>query len=314
MGISLVTGGAGFIGSHLVDRLAERGEEVRVLDDLSTGRRENLAGALATGRVRLQVADLRNPGAVARSAQGCDTVYHLGAIPSVQRSVEDPLGTHEVNVNGTLHVLVAARDARVGRVVFASSSSIYGNRPGLPKPEEDPLDPLSPYGLHKLAAERHTALFTALYGLETVALRFFNVFGPRQDPASEYAAVVPRFATRMMRGEPPTIFGDGLQSRDFTYVSNVVDALQAAARAEGVAGEAFNVACGRRHTLLDLVATLNRILGTSIQAEHGPARVGEVRHSQADIEKARARLGFAPAVDLAEGLARTVEAFCVRAR
>lgn len=304
---ALVTGGGGFIGSHIVMRLLDGGHEVRVIDDFSTGRKENLAGA--AGRIDLREGDLRDPDAVRGAVEGVDWVFHEAALPSVARSVEDPLSTNAVNVQGTLQLLLAARDAGVRRVVYAASSSAYGDTPTLPKIETMPPSPLSPYALQKYAGEQYCVMFSRLYGLETVALRYFNVFGPRQDPAGFYSAVIPRFIVQLARGEKPTVFGDGEQSRDFTYIDNVVDAnLLAAERSEAV-GEVINVACGERITLNRLLAELRDILGVDIPAEHGPPRAGDVRHSLADISKAHRLLGYEPGIALREGLERTAAFF-----
>jgi UDP-glucose 4-epimerase len=301
---TLVTGGGGFIGSHLLDRLLDLGHHVRALDNFSTGRRDNLRRTLA--HIELIEGDLRDPDTVRRAAQGAEIVLHQGALPSVPRSVNDPRTTNAVNVEGTLNVLLAAREAGVRRVVVASSSSVYGDTPTLPKVETMPPTPRSPYAISKLAAEQYTCTFAPLYGLETVALRYFNVFGPRQDPTSQYSGVIALFCTAALQGRPYTLQGDGLQSRDFTYVENVVQANLLAASAPDVSGQAFNVACGERITLLDLIATLNQLVGRELPIEHSPARAGDVRHSLADIGKARNLLGYAPAVDVAEGLARTL--------
>ena len=301
----LVTGGAGFIGSNLVRALVARGDQVRVLDDLSTGRATNLAGL--RDEVELVEADLRDEWVVKRALDGIEAVFHQGALPSVARSVADPLASHAVNTNGTLGLLLAARDAGVHRFVFASSSSVYGDTPTLPKSEDLPTDPLSPYAVSKLAAERYCRVFHRLYGLETVCLRYFNVFGPRQDPSSQYSAVIPKFITMMLRGEAPLVHGDGTQSRDFSYIANVVQANLLAAETAGVGGEVFNVACGERASLLDLVAGLNRILGTSIAPRFESARPGDVKHSLADISRAERLLGYQPLVRFQEGLALTVD-------
>ena len=296
----LVTGGAGFIGSHIVDRLVELGENVRVLDDFSTGKVENIEHNLAKIQLtRGSVADLET---VRRAMDGVRIVLHQAAIPSVQRSVEDPIGCNEVNLAGTLNILAAAKDAGVERVVYASSSSVYGDSPALPKVEDMPADPLTPYALTKLAGEHYCRIFTGIYGLETVALRYFNVFGPRQDPASEYAAVVPKFVTLMLQDQPPVTYGDGLQSRDFIYVDDVVSANVLASQQPNVGGEVLNVAGGRSFSLLDLVDAINRVLGKSIRAVAEPARPGDVRHSLADIRKARDVLGFSPEVGFEDGL------------
>jgi UDP-glucose 4-epimerase len=300
-----VTGGAGFIGSHLVDALLAAGWSVRVLDDFSTGREQNLAAA--RGRIELQRADLAEPAAVARAVAGVDVVFHQGAVPSVPRSVAEPVATNRANVAGTLEVLEAARQAGVRRVVYAASSSAYGDTEVLPKVESMPPQVLSPYALQKYAGEVYCRLYHELYGLETVALRYFNVFGPRQDPNSTYAAVVPRFALSCLRNEPPTIHGDGEQSRDFTYVADAVRANLAAADAPKAPGHVINVAGGRRTSLNELLAHLQRIVGSRVVPVHGPPRRGDVRHSLADIGRARELLGWEPSVPLEEGLRRTVE-------
>jgi UDP-glucose 4-epimerase len=302
----LVTGGAGFIGSHLVESLLARGAAVRVLDNFATGRRENLAGL--TGALDILEGDLRDLDAVRRAAAGTAAIFHLGALPSVARSVEDPITSNAVNVGGTTNVILAARDAGVRRIVYASSSSVYGDSATLPKIETMTPAPLSPYAIQKLAGEHYARIAGPLFGVEGVSLRFFNVFGPRQDPKSDYAAVIPRFITALLRGEAPTIFGDGQQSRDFTFVGDVVEACLRAADASGeAAGEAFNIACGERHTLLELFGALAKITGRGdLRPKHAPQRPGDVRHSQASIEKARALLGYAPRTGFAEGLERTV--------
>jgi nucleoside-diphosphate-sugar epimerase len=298
----LVTGGAGFIGSAIVRELIARGERPRVLDNFSTGRRENLADVLP--RVDLVEGDLRDPAAVAAACQGVHCVFHEAALPSVPRSLERPQESNDVNVTGTLNLLVAARDAKVRRVVYAGSSSAYGNTPVLPKVETMVTNPLSPYAVAKLAGEFYCSVFSRNYGLETVTLRYFNVFGPRQDPTSPYAAVIPKFLRAIARGESPVINGDGTQSRDFTYVDNVVAANLLAATAPGVSGEVMNVACGERVTLLDLHAQLCALLGSKLQPRFGPPRAGDVQHSLADIGKARRMLDYAPVVSFAEGLRR----------
>ena len=304
MSFYLVTGGAGFIGSHIVDRLVQNGKKVRVLDNFSTGKRANIEHNL--GEIDLINGSLTDMGTVRRAVEGVDYVLHQGALPSVPRSVNDPIGSNDANINGTLNLLVAARDACVKRLVFASSSSVYGDSPSLPKHERMPPDPLSPYALTKLAGECYCRLFTDLYGLETVSLRYFNVFGPRQDPESQYAAVIPKFIKCMLKGERPVIYGDGLQSRDFTYVENNVEANILACSAPRAVGEVMNIACGDRFSLLDLVDIINRILGTSIEPVFEPARPGDVKHSQADISKARELIGFEPKVGFVEGLERLV--------
>ena len=305
MATYLITGGAGFIGSNIVAELVRRGERVRVLDNFATGRRENIAPYLS--QVELIEGDLRHPETVREAVGGVDYVLHQGALPSVQRSIEDPLATNEVNAQGTLSLLIAARDAGVKRVVYASSSSIYGDSPTLPKAETMKPAPKSPYAASKLAGEHYCQVFHQVYGLETVCLRYFNVFGPNQDPTSEYSAVIPKFITAMLVGERPVIYGDGLQSRDFTFVVNVVEANLLAVDAEDAAGKVFNVACGKRYNLLELVEALNRILDTRLTPMHAPPRPGDVRHSQADVSKARSILGYRVEVAFEEGLKRAVE-------
>jgi UDP-glucose 4-epimerase len=311
----LVTGGGGFIGSNLVEALLRRREEVVVLDDFSTGRRANLEETLrvrpaGAPEPRVIEGDIRDLDAARAAMRGVTHVLHQAALPSVQRSVEDPLSTNAVNVTGTLNLLVAARDAGVRRFVYASSSSVYGDSPALPKVESMAPAPLSPYAVSKLAGEHYCRVFHGLYGLETVALRYFNVFGPRQDPNSQYAAVVPNFVGAATSRRPPTIFGDGLQSRDFTYIDNTVEAnLRACEAAPEAAGKAYNVACGAAATLLDLLRILEKITGSSIRAVHADPRPGDVRHSLASIEEARRALGYETRVGLEEGLRRTVAWF-----
>lgn len=304
MATYLVTGGAGFIGSNLVHELIRRGEHVRVLDNFSTGRRENLLSL--DGKIEVIQGDLGEPAAVKKAVHGTDVILHHAALPSVARSIEDPIATHAANVTGTLKLLVGARAAKVKRVVFASSSSVYGDSLVLPKEEGMRPEPKSPYAASKLAGEGYCLAFWKAYGLETVCLRYFNVFGPRQDPSSPYAAVIPAFITTMLQGEPPTIFGDGLQSRDFTYIEDVIEATLLAARVPAVAGQALNIAGGRQHTLWDLVRILNAVLGTEILPRRARPRPGDVRHSQAEVTRARALLGFRPRIDFEEGLRRTV--------
>ncbi|MBP8251151.1 MAG: SDR family oxidoreductase [Herpetosiphon sp.] len=301
----LVTGGGGFIGSHLVDALLQAGHDVRVLDNFATGRRQNLAHV--SNQIELIEADLRDADAVNRAVAGCDVILHQAAIPSVPRSINDPVTNTAANVMGTVHVLDAARQHDVQRVVVASSSSLYGNSPTLPKVETMPTDPRSPYAISKLAAEWYTRNFAALYGLETVALRYFNVFGPRQDPTSHYAGVIAKFAVCALRGEPYPMNGDGTFSRDFTYIANVVQANLKAATAPNVAGEFFNIAYGQRITLNDLTRTLNHLVGREIPTDFRPERAGDVAHSLADIRKARTLLGYEPTVDFATGLAHTLD-------
>jgi len=304
----LVTGGAGFIGGHLAERLVRDGKSVRILDNFSSGREANLRSW--GDRAEIIRDDIRDRAAVARAMVGVRVVFHLAALPSVPKSVADPVTSHDINVNGTLNVLLAARDARVQRLVFTSSSAVYGDSPTLPKREDMTPTPISPYGLHKLIGEQYCALFTRAYGLQTVSLRYFNVYGPRQDPQSEYAAAIPKFITSLLAGRPPTIFGDGEQTRDFTYVANVVDGnLAAAAAAPEAVGQTFNIAGGRRISVNELINTLNNILGTQITPTYASPRPGDVLHSLADITKAHRLLDGTPRVELAEGLRRTVEWF-----
>jgi len=305
----LVTGGAGFIGSHIAERLLEAGEAVRVLDDFSTGMRESVRDLAARfpNRLELIEADVAEAAACVRAVAGIEVVFHEAALASVPRSLEDPLATNRANVSGTLNLLLAARDAGVRRFVYAGSSSVYGASQELPKVESMAPAPASPYALSKLVGEEYTRLFGEHFGLSTVTLRYFNVFGPRQDPESPYAAVIPAFMKRLMRGMPPIIYGDGEQSRDFTFVANVVDANLAAAcaRATGT----FNIACGERISLLELLARLQEALGTRLAPRHEPARAGDVRHSQADISRAQRELGYQPGVTLSQGLEATVAYF-----
>ncbi len=304
MAIYLVTGGAGFIGSHIAEALVERGDSVRVLDDLSTGKMENLAGIRA--RIEFIEGDIRDLRTCRRAVEGVGTVFHEAALASVARSVADPLLNDDVNVRGTLSMLVAAKDAGVRDFVLASSSAVYGDDPSLPKVEGREGKPLSPYGVSKLVAEKYAQVFRALHGLNAVALRYFNVFGPRQDPASEYSAVIPLFIAKMLRGERPTIYGDGEQSRDFIHVGDVVRANLAAAASDAAAGEAVNVACGVATTVNGLLAAVNDALGTGIEAVQAAPRPGDIAHSTADISKARRLLGFGPSRSFLEGLQDTV--------
>jgi UDP-glucose 4-epimerase len=300
----LVTGGGGFIGSNLVHALLERGDDVRVLDNFSTGNRANLAGL----DVEIVEGELRSYERVHNAVRGVEVVFHLGALGSVPRSVQDPLTSSAVNIEGTLNVLLAARDEGIRRVVYTSSSSIYGISNPLPLTESMPPDPISPYGVAKLAAERYCVSFSRVYDLETVVLRYFNVFGPRQDPNSQYAAVVPLFLTAIARGEPVTIFGDGEQSRDFTYVANVVDATLRAADAPGVSGRILNVAAGAPATVTRLADLIGEIVGREPEKLYAPPRPGDVRDSWADVAAARELLGYEPSVALEEGLRLTAEA------
>jgi UDP-glucose 4-epimerase len=301
----LVTGGAGFIGSHLVDGLLEQGWAVRVLDNLSTGKPVNLKAA--GERIEFHEGSITDPVAVAKAVNGCEVVFHLAALPSVKRSVEEPLESHEACATGTVNVLDGTRRAGVRRVVYAASSSAYGDIPGAVRRESEPVSPMSPYAAAKLAGEFYCRCFTTVYGLETARVRFFNIYGPRQDASSAYSGVIALFATAMMAGRVPRIDGDGLQSRDFTYVGNAVQAVIKAADAPAAVGNVYNIGNGASITVLDLVKHLNDILGTNIQPTFGPPRAGDVRHSQADITLARRDLGYEPAVSFAEGLRRTVE-------
>ena len=308
--VYLVTGGAGFIGSHLVERLLRDGAHVRVLDNHSTGSPANLPFASRYPEaLELIEGDIRDLSTVERAARGVQTIFHQAAMRSVPRSVADPLGANENNVTGTLHVFEAARRAGVRRVVYASSSSVYGDHPDLPKRESQGPRPISPYAVSKMTTELYGAVWTRLYGVETVGLRYFNVFGPRQDPNSEYAAVIPRFILWALHGTPLEIHGDGTQSRDFTYIDNVVDANLLAARTGAGAGEAFNVGCGDRISLLDVVERLEKTLGRALARRHTPSRAGDVPHTLADVSKARQLLGYVPRVDFTEGFRRTVEYF-----
>lgn len=300
----LVTGGAGFIGSHLTAALVARGDRVTVLDNLSTGKLANLA-AVRDG-ITFVEGSITDPETARRCCEGVDVVFHQAALASVPRSVDDPLTSHLHNVDGTLNLLVAARDAGVKRLVYAASSSAYGDSPSLPKREDMRYDPMSPYAVQKYVGELYLAVFARLYGLSCVGLRYFNVFGPRQDPQSQYAAVVPIFITRLLAGEAPVINGDGTFSRDFTYIDNVVHANLCAAEAPDPGGRTVNVACGDRFSLNELYALIQRHAGSDLPAIHGPARAGDVPHSQADISLAREVIGYEPQVDFATGLARTV--------
>ena len=304
----VVTGGAGFIGSNLAEHLLSMGFSVTVIDNLSTGREQNLSGWSEKAGKLFQFlrADINDTDRLQQAFTGVSYVFHLAAIPSVARSIEDPALTQLANINGTLSVLTAAREAGVKRVIAASSSSIYGDEPNLPKKEERVGRCLSPYALSKFVTEEYCRLFWELYRFEAVALRYFNVFGPRQDPNSHYAAVIPRFSTRMLAGLPPIVYGDGEQTRDFTFVSNVVDANWKAATSPNVAGQAFNIGCGLRTSLNQLIGILNKILGTQIKPIYESARQGDVRDSLADIGKARTMLGYFPVVSLEAGLERVV--------
>ena len=302
---ALVTGGAGFIGSNLVRALLDHGDRVRVLDNFATGNRANLADIVA--EIEIVEGDLRSYERVHTAVRGTDIVFHQGALGSVPRSVQDPLTTTAVNVEGTLNVLLAARDEGVGRVVAASSSSVYGDGGTFPRVETQAPNPISPYAVAKLAAERFCVSFARVYGLETVALRYFNVFGPRQDPTSQYAAVVPLFVRAIQEGRPVTIYGDGEQSRDFTYVANVVEANLMAAEAEGAVGTVLNIAAGGSETVNTLADTIGRLLDLPVERSYASQRPGDVNQSWADIQRARETIGFEPRVGFEDGLRRTIE-------
>jgi len=304
MSTYVVTGGAGFIGSHIAEELVRRGQKVRILDNFFSGKEENIAPFRAS--VELIRHDIADGAGLKEHFAGADYVIHQAAIPSVPRSVLDPVTSNRANVDGTLNVLVAARDAGVRRVVYASSSSVYGDTPTLPKLEDMPTSPLSPYGAQKLFAELYCQLFTRVYGLETVSLRYFNVFGPRQDATSQYSGVFAKFIPAILEGRTPTIYGDGLQSRDFTYVANVVAANLLACTAPGIGGEVFNIALGQRVTLNEIVEAINRITEKSIKPAYGEPRQGDIKHSQAGIEKAKELMGYNPGIGFEEGLRNTV--------
>jgi nucleoside-diphosphate-sugar epimerase len=303
----LVTGGAGFIGSHIAEELVKREERVRVLDNLSTGKHENLQHLMSA--IEFIEGDLLNQEMTARAVEGVDFVLHQAAIPSVPRSIEDPKSTTENNLTSTLHLLLAARDAGVKRVIYASSSSVYGDSPTLPKREDFTPAPLSPYAASKLAGEYYCQVFSQVYGLETVSLRYFNVFGPRQDPLSLYAAVIPRFITAALAKKPLVVYGDGEQSRDFSFVANVVQANLLACEAEGIAGETLNVAGGRQTSLNQLIRELQAIVTADLYVEYDDPRPGDVKHSVASVEKAARLMGYESVVPFEEGLRRTVEWF-----
>jgi UDP-glucose 4-epimerase len=305
----LVTGGAGFIGSNLTEALLKEGHRVRVLDNFSTGKRENLVFDERYSSLEIIEGEICDLTLCQRAMKDIEYVFHQAALPSVQRSVEDPLGSNAVNGGGTLNILFAAREERVKRVIYASSSSIYGDTPTLPKHEEMPSNPLSPYALQKYIGEQYCRLFYQLYGLETVSLRYFNIFGPKQDPASIYSAVIPRFIDALLKGHPPLIFGDGEQSRDFTYIDNVVQANLLAMSAEHLHGEAINIACGKRVSLNQLLNILKEIVGSKVSSVHEEPRKGDVKHSLADINKGKRLLNYDPQVGIEMGLKKTVEFF-----
>ena len=301
----LVTGGAGFIGSNIVERLCAEGHSVRVFDNYLTGKRGNLDGLKRPAEII--EGDLRNPEQVRTAVTGVRYVIHCAALPSVPRSVEEPLLAHDINITGTLNLLLAARDAGCRRVVFSSSSSVYGDTPVLPKTETMIPAPPSPYAVHKITGEYYGRIFWQLYGLECISLRYFNVFGPRQDPQSQYSAVIPRFVNAILSGQPPTVYGDGQQSRDFSYVGNIIDAnLAACIAAKSAVGETFNIACGGRISLLDLIEAINQVTGQNVRPRFEPPRPGDILHSQADISKAAKMLGWSPRVDFREGMQKTI--------
>jgi UDP-glucose 4-epimerase len=307
----LLTGGGGFIGSNIVKRLLSKGHKVRVIDNFSTGKRENLAPFGDNPNFQLFEVDLRDIHSMEDTGAvlGVDYVLHQGALPSVPRSILDPVTTNNVNILGTLNILELSRKFNVKRVVYASSSSVYGDNKTLPKVEDMPVSPISPYAISKYAGERYCQVYYKIYGLETVCLRYFNVFGLNQDPTSQYSSVIPKFIHLMKKGEPPVIFGDGKQTRDFTYVENNVEANLLACYADDAAGEVFNIACGERYTLLELVDLLNNLLDVNVKPKFDAARPGEVKHSLAGIEKAKKFLKFSPIVNFKDGLKRTIENF-----
>jgi len=304
----LVTGGAGFIGSNIVKRLLELGEFVRVVDNFSTGRKENIEEFLGNPNFELIEGDITNLKIVKKVTQGMDFILHQAAIPSVLRSIKNPLLSNKSNINGTLNILIGARDEKIKKLVYASSSSIYGDSPKLPKQEVDPVNPISPYALTKFAGERYCQLFSKLYGLPTVCLRYFNVFGPKQNPDSEYSAVIPKFIKAILNNESPIIYGDGEQSRDFTFVDNVVEANLLAIQSK-VSGEVINIACGQKTSLNDLVRYINHALNKDIKPIYDKPRLGDIKHSLADISKAKEKLNYIPKISLEEGLRITIEWF-----
>lgn len=305
----LVSGGAGFIGSHLVDALLERGHFVRVLDNFSTGKEENLEKAIGLADNRLEVikGDLRDLGDAVKASDSIDWVFHQGALPSVERSIADPIGCNLVNAQGTLNMLVAARDAGAKKFISASSSSVYGDSPELPKKEDSKPSPVSPYGVSKLAAEEYCKIFSSVYGLKTVILRYFNVFGQRQDPGSPYSAIIPRFVKTLSDGGAPVVYGDGEQTRDFSYVDNIIEANLLAASADVGQGEVFNIGCGARTSVNELLSILKEVTGKAFKTIKAAPRKGEVRHSYADISKARKLLGYEPKVSYKEGLLKVLD-------
>lgn len=301
----LVTGGAGFIGSHVATALVERGHQVRIMDNFSTGHRHNLSHL--GGRVEVHESDLRDAHDCLVACSDVEFVFHIGAIPSVPKSIDDPQPSHDVNIDGTFNLLRAARQCNVRRLIYAASSSAYGDAEVSPKREDLPTNPLSPYAVQKLAAEYYARVFSDCFGLETVSLRYFNVFGERQDPQSQYAAAIPAFVTAILRGEAPTVYGDGSQTRDFTYIANVVHGNLLAMEAEKTRGETVNVACGGSISVNDVIATINRALGTDVRPVYAPRRPGDVMHSCADISLAKRLLNYAPVVSFEDGLRRAID-------
>ena len=302
----LVTGGAGFIGSNIVKKILEQGDYVRVVDNFSTGKKENIKEFISNPNFELLEGDLSNLDVAKKAVEGIDYVLHQAAIPSVQRSIDDPLKSNKTNVDGTLNMLIASRDEKVKRFVYAASSSAYGDNPQLPKKEDFPVLPISPYALTKYVGERYCQIFWRLYGLPTICLRYFNVFGPKQDPNSQYSAVIPKFITSLLKGDKPVVYGTGEQSRDFTFVDNVVAVNLLSAKSEKGFGEVFNVGCGDQASLNQLLEMLRDILGTNIKADYKEARLGDVLHSRADISKGQKILGYSPKIGIKEGLIKTV--------
>ena len=307
MSLYLVTGGAGFIGSHIVDKLVQLGEKVRVIDNFVTGKKENLAKSI--NKIELINGDIRDRKKLQVALKSVDFVLHQAALRSVPRSVDDPISTNDVNITGTLLLLEQSRKCKVQRVIYAASSSAYGDSPELPKKETQLPAPVSPYAVSKLAGEYYCSMYNKLYGLETISLRYFNVFGPRQDPASEYAAVVPKFIELALKGKTLEIHSDGLQSRDFSYIDNVVSANLLAVKSKKGIGEVFNIACGEKWTILDIAETIGRIIDKKLKYHHTPLRKGDVRHTLADISKAKKMLGYKPITNFEEGMRKTVEYF-----
>ena len=303
----LVTGGAGFIGSNIVRKILEQDDFARIVDDFSTGRRENIEEFLDNHNFELIEGDLTNLDIAKKAVEGIDFVLHQAAIPSVQRSIEDPIGSNNANINGTLNILIASRDAKIKSFVYASSSSAYGENPQLPKREDQPAFPISPYALTKYTGERYCQIFWKLYGLPTICLRYFNVFGPKQNPDSQYSAVIPKFIKALLKGEKPIIYGTGEQSRDFTFVDNVVSANLLSAKSEKGFGEIFNIACGDETKLNHLLSMLQEIIGAKIDAEYKNSRAGDVPNSRADISKAEQFLGYKPKIEFKEGLIKTID-------